>query len=64
MGMIKIEVLGSFGRKEATFSAMEHGHAHCVNKAILWLCDLMREAINNDHNCHDEGIRPEKDFKV
>ena len=64
MGMIRIEVRGSFGNKEISFTAQEYGHAHCVNKAMIWLNDLMRESINNDHKCHDEGVKPEKGFNV
>ena len=64
MGIIRIEVRGSFGSKEASFTAQEHGHAHCINKAIIWLCGLMREAINNDHQCHEEGTKPDKGFTI
>jgi hypothetical protein len=39
MGMIKIETVGSFPNQTKTFSAMQHGHADAVAKAITWLSD-------------------------
>lgn len=65
MGMITIEVVGSFGRKYKAFSAQETGHADAVAQAIEWLSsELLPSAIRNDHKCHDEGVRPNKGFAV
>ena len=64
MGMIKVTTMGSFGNKEVIFMANEHGHAHCVNKTMMWLNEVMRTAINSDHKLHDEGHKPEKDFII
>lgn len=65
MGMIKIEISGSFGgltKKE--FSAFKNGHAHCVHNAIMYLNEVMEDAINLDHNLHDKGEKPEDGFST
>ena len=49
MGMIVIKTDGSFGQSEVVFRAIEHGHAHCVNKAMIYLNGLMKKSINLDH---------------
>ena len=64
MGLISIQTKGSFGESYKNFSAQENGHAHAVNKAMIYLNDLMRRAINNDHKCHDEGLKPDDGFRV
>lgn len=66
MGMVAVQVRGSFGSKpDATFSALEGGHALALTRAIQHLTALLPEAIQNDHNCHSKGIRPPtSDFGV
>ena len=64
MGMIRIEVSGSFDREPAeTFSAMHNGHAAAVAAAIRWLAEVvLPNAIANDHRCHSAGISPNYGF--
>lgn len=64
MGMIHIEVMGSFKPNESkSFSAQNHGHAQAVADAIEWLSNVvLPRAIRNDHECHAEGIHPNKKF--
>jgi hypothetical protein len=63
MGMIRIQVVGSFGESSAEFAAMKTGHADCVAQAIEWLAkDVLPKAIENDHRCHTQGIFPEVGF--
>lgn len=64
MGMIQIQVRGSFRPNcNETFSAMEHGHADAVARAIEWLSkDVLPRAIRRDHELQDEGARPEGPF--
>ncbi len=64
MGLIKITTDGSFGYSEMIFRAQEHGHAHCTNKAIIYINDLMRKSINLDHKLHSEGLTPNNGFTV
>jgi hypothetical protein len=47
MGMINIQMYGSFPKKEKSFGAIEHGHAHAINEAIAWLSEQMKQAINS-----------------
>lgn len=64
MGMIKIDVTGSFKRESRDFSAMTHGHAHAVAEAIKFLAEkVLPEAIANDHECHDDGLKPSRGFR-
>lgn len=63
MGMIRIEVGGSFGAMSRTFSAMDTGHADAVAQAIEWLSrDVLPAAIRNDHTCHSDNQLPRKGF--
>jgi len=64
MGLISIKTAGSFGLSERVFSAQQHGHAHAVNEAQKYLCDIMKGSIAQDHDCHDEGVKPENGFTV
>jgi len=64
MGLIKITTAGSFGENEMTFTAQQKGHAHAVNKASLWLNELMRQSINKDHKLQKEGCEPDEGFEV
>lgn len=65
MGQITIDMHGSFGRKNGTrrFSAMEHGHADAVARAIEFLAkELLPFATALDHKLHAEGDKPAKGF--
>ncbi len=63
MGAIKVELSGSFGREGATFSAMQHGHADAVARAIEWLStNALPAAIRLDHELHEQGDKPEGPF--
>jgi len=64
MGLIKITTAGSFGVSEVIFTAQDNGHSHCVNKAYIWLNELMRKSINLDHKLQEEGCKPDKGFTV
>lgn len=61
MGMISIDIRGSFGAPKAEkFSAMEGGHAFALTRAIQFLLSQMQEAIMRDHQLHAEGEKPPK----
>ena len=65
MGMILIDVQGSFGRKNGTkrFSARTHGHADAVAQAIEFLAkELLPYATALDHKLHSDGDSPDKGF--
>ena len=64
MGVINISIQGSF-RKATTrqFSAMHGGHAQAVSEAIEFLSgELLPDAIEQDHQLHDDGARPDVGF--
>ena len=59
MGLIRIDVQGSFGTESKTFSAQMHGHVDAVAQAIEWLSGyLLPKANVNDHDCHDKQVKP------
>lgn len=64
MGMIRIELLGSFQPSaRGSFSAMKHGHAAAVADAIQWLsAEVLPQAIAKDHQLHTEGASPQEGF--
>jgi hypothetical protein len=63
MGMLTINLQGSFGNGQAKFSAMDKGHAAAVAEAIEYLSRVeMPKAIENDHRCHADGMEPGKGF--
>jgi hypothetical protein len=63
MGMIRIEVGGSFEHDEKTFSARYGGHAQAVAEAIEWLSSsILPAAIKNDHKCQADREYPENNF--
>lgn len=63
MGEINIKLGGSFGMKNAQFSAMQNGHAAAVAKAIQYLSEeVMPAAIRSDHDLHEDGAKPEGQF--
>lgn len=67
MGMIKVEIWGSFpaevhGTKH--FGASEHGHAHAVTDLIKYLSEeVLPRSINFDHNLHTDGEAPADGFE-
>lgn len=61
MGMITIQIKGSFGNKpDATFSAMEGGHAFAITRAIQHLVSQLQPAIMMDHQLARDGEKPPK----
>ena len=66
MGLIRIQVVGSFGDKNGTkeFTALTHGHAHAVADALKYLSSkLLPHAVNIDHKLQDEGFKPSEGFR-
>ena len=66
MGMIRIEVAGSFGTRNETrtFSAIKNGHADAVAQAIEFLAgELLPFATALDHKLHNENCQPNDGFK-
>ena len=66
MGMVRIEIKGSFGSPlTATFSAMKGGHAFAITQAIETLVRELPNAIRVDHALHEDGHHPpEADFGI
>ena len=64
MGMIRIEVVGSFSpNRHAEFTALQTGHADAVAPAIEWLAgEVLPEAIRQDHRLQNDGDYPENGF--
>lgn len=63
MGMVRIELRGSFGNNEHLESAMQNGHAAAVARAIQWLSEeVLPAAIRSDHDLHEQGCRPNGPF--
>jgi hypothetical protein len=63
MGMVSIKTSGSFRQRSQVFSAMEHGHARAIADAIKYLSEeVLPEAIRQDHDLHENGKAPEKNF--
>lgn len=63
MGIINIDLQGSFPQEHASFSAMKHGHAAAVAKAIQWLAEfILPRAIKQDHELQEKGFFPEDTF--
>lgn len=69
MGYINIQIGGSFlhqfGIKSTTeqFSAMQHGHADAVGRAITYLADVvLPRATALDHHLQERGERPDGGF--
>lgn len=65
MGIINIEMLGSFPQAKKSFPAIDHGHAHAVARAIAWLSeDVLPWAISKDHELHEQGAKPTRGFNT
>ena len=69
MGMITVQLAGSFSKSAGfttgsnSFSAMGHGHADAVARAIEYLAsDVLPRAIALDHKLQSEGAKPEGGF--
>jgi len=63
MGMIRIELAGSFPRQVKTVSAMQGGHAKAIAEAIAWLSsEVLPKAVEQDHALHADGHFPEDRF--
>lgn len=63
MGVLRVDLSGSFPTRSKTFGAMAHGHAAAVAEAIAWLAtDILPDAIAQDHKLHSEGATPNKGF--
>ena len=63
MGMLTINLAGSFGSRSKSFSAMAGGHAQAVAEAIQYLSEVeLPKAIRNDHECHRDGIEPSEGY--
>ena len=59
MGMVKVQIRGSFGNKpDAEYSAMEGGHAFALARAIQYLADQLPFAIRLDHELARAGDKP------
>jgi mRNA-degrading endonuclease YafQ of YafQ-DinJ toxin-antitoxin module len=63
MGMIRVELAGSFPRQVKTVSAMKGGHAKAVAETIAWLSnEVLPKAVEQDHALQAEGHFPEDRF--
>lgn len=62
MGVVRIVLEGSFPNRGIEIPAARHGHAHALNEGIRWLTDRMTEAINLDHELHEQGAKPDDGF--
>jgi hypothetical protein len=59
MGMVNIQIRGSFGRPhDVSYSAMEGGHAFAITRAIQYLADQLPNAIRLDHELERAGENP------
>ena len=63
MGVLRIELSGSFDKAERTFSAEDGGHADAISQAIEWLAaTALPRAIEQDHALASDGVKPKKPF--
>jgi hypothetical protein len=69
MGMITIQLAGSFTKRDGfpiasnSFSAMKHGHADAVAKAIEYLAkEVLPAATALDHKLAAQGASPDEGF--
>ncbi len=64
MGMIKVEMWGSFPTKTRTFGPADHGHADVVAQVIEWLSgEVLPAASALDHRLHADGAEAPKGWK-
>lgn len=60
MGMIRIEVKGSFGTRDYSTTAETGGHVAAVRRALGFLVDLLKTAAVLDAKLAAEGSNPPK----
>ena len=60
MGMIRIQMLGSFPEKNFETCAINGGHVCAVKRSIEFLAAQLGGAVVNDANCIMKGIAPPK----
>ncbi len=58
MGMIKIQMLGSFPQKSFETSATHGGHVCAIKRSIEFLADQLGEAVVNDAQLTKTGVVP------
>ena len=58
MGLIRIQMLGSFPEKKFETCAMNGGHVCAVKRSIEFLAEQLGEAVVNDAVCTMKGIMP------
>ena len=59
MGLITVQIRGSFGNKpDATFLAVDGGHALAITRAIRCLAEELPKAIQLDHQLARDGQKP------
>jgi hypothetical protein len=59
MGMVKVEVVGSFGAaKHFETSAMKGGHVAAIHRALGFLVDQLPNAVQLDTALAKEGSAP------
>jgi hypothetical protein len=58
MGMIRIQMSGSFPEKKYETCAINGGHVCAVKRSIEFLAAQLGEAVVNDANCTIKGIAP------
>lgn len=58
MGMIKIEMWGSFPRKSFNTCAEEGGHVQAIKRSLAFLTDQLGEAVQKDAQLTVEGVKP------
>jgi hypothetical protein len=59
MGMIKIDMWGSFPRQKFTTSAEEGGHVAALKRSIEFLTGELGTAVCQDAQLTKEGIKPQ-----
>jgi hypothetical protein len=69
MGYVNVRIGGSFvghfgiRSVEESFSALEHGHADAVGRAIEYLSSVvLPRATALDHELHEQGATPNRTF--
>ena len=58
MGMIRIEMGGSFPQQTFQTCAEEGGHVQALKRAIVFLADRLGPAVVQDAKLTMEGIKP------
>ena len=60
MGMIRIEMWGSFPAKELTTGAEEGGHVAAIKRGISFLTGELGDAVVKDAQLIKDGVVPPK----